>query len=100
MVYFGEKVTFEVKSKVVKNLKGKSESKDAPKQIHLVNIPLNMDLRGFVTISTKRSFNIYHVNEDFLQKNPLEWAADEKYECSLKLVKSIKRSSTIWPGVL
>ena len=74
----------------MKNLKDKPGSKDAPKWIHPVNRPQNMDLSDFVTTSTKRFFNILHVNEDFLQKDPLEWAADEKYQRSLDLVKSVR----------
>ena len=74
-----------------KNLKDKPGSKDAPKRIHHpVNRPQNMDLSNFVTTSTKRFFNILHVNEDFLQKDPLEWAAGEKYQRSLVLVKSVR----------
>ena len=49
-----------------------------------------MDLSDFVTTSTKRFFNILHVNEDFLQKDPLEWIADKKYQRSLDLVKSVR----------
>lgn len=75
---------------MVKKLKEKPGSKDVPKQIHLVNIIQNMDFSDFMTTSTKRIFNILHINEDFLQKNPLEWAADKKYQRSLDLVKSTR----------
>ena len=68
--FFDDQVTLEVKRKMVKNLKDKPGSKDAPKWIHPVNKPQNMDLSNFVTTSTKRFFNILHVNEDFLQKDP------------------------------
>ena len=88
--FFDNQVTLEVKRKVVKNLKDKPGSKDALKRIHPLNRPQNMDLSAFVTTSTKRFFNILHVNEDFLQKDPLEWAADEKYQRSLDLVKSVR----------
>ncbi|XP_050714934.1 uncharacterized protein LOC126997731 [Eriocheir sinensis] len=88
--FFEDQVTLEVKRKMVKNLKDKPGSKDAPKRIHSVNRPQNMDLSDLVTTFTKRFFNILHVNEDFLQKDPLEWAADQKYQRSLDLVKSVR----------
>ena len=98
--FFDDQMTLEVKRKMVKNLKDKPGSKDAPKQIHPVNRPQNMDLSDFVTTSTKRFFNIIH--EDFLRKDPLEWAADEKYQRSLDLVKSVRVINDLgraWDGL-
>lgn len=46
-------------------------------------------LSDFMTTSMKRFFNILHINKNFLQEDPLEWAADEKYQWSLNLMKSI-----------
>ena len=63
--FFDDQVTLEVKRKMVKNLKDKPGSKDAPKRIHPVNRPQNMDLSDFVTTSMKRFFNILHVNGRF-----------------------------------
>lgn len=76
--FFDDQVTLEMKRKVVKNLKEKPGTKDTPQRIHPVDRPQIMNLNYFVTTSTKRFFNILHVNEDFLQKDPPEWAADKK----------------------
>lgn len=86
--FFSYQMTLKEK-KMVKNLKDKPGSKDAPKWIHLVNRPQNMGLSDFMTTSMKRFFYILHVNEDFLLQDPPEWAADEKYQRSLDLVKSV-----------
>ena len=88
--FFDDEISIDTKQKMMEALE-KSAEPEPPKKINVdINAELNANIEDFVTIKTKTFFEINDLPSSFLEKSVEDWAEDEAFLASQKMIRHQK----------
>lgn len=92
MAFFDEELSDDVKRRMVVKLENIDDEFDCQKRVEVNNVEslygLNID--SFITSQSRRFFERFEINTDFLEIDPSEWPHNDGYNEGLNRVKTIR----------